>query len=121
MLSRIGSVCGRPLYCDKCTLSKLKLGYARILVEMDSIGEFPEVIKLQDEKGFVFHQKLVCEWRLLVCVSCKKFGHVQQECKDGRPNKMVWKVKDKLLQISGKIKSRSRMYVKDPGGMRKVM
>ncbi|XP_039126841.1 uncharacterized protein LOC120262983 [Dioscorea cayenensis subsp. rotundata] len=44
MLSKIGSVCGNPLYCDKCTLSKVKLGYARILMEMDSSGDFPEMI-----------------------------------------------------------------------------
>lgn len=26
MLSKIGSICGKPLYCDKYTVSKLKLG-----------------------------------------------------------------------------------------------
>lgn len=36
MLSKIGSICGKPLYCDKCALSKMKLGFARILVEMDA-------------------------------------------------------------------------------------
>lgn len=44
MLSRIGSVCGKPIHYDKCTLSKMKLGVARILVEMDSLGEFSDTI-----------------------------------------------------------------------------
>lgn len=59
MLNRIGSIYGKPLYCDKCILLKLKLGYARMLVEIDSSGEFPEMIVLVDEKGNVIQQKVI--------------------------------------------------------------
>ncbi|XP_050207530.1 uncharacterized protein LOC126656948 [Mercurialis annua] len=38
ILSKIGSFCGSPLYCDQCTISKTRLGYARVLVEMDAMG-----------------------------------------------------------------------------------
>lgn len=57
MLSRIGSICGKPLYYDRCTLSKMKLGFARILVEMDASGDFPEVIEMTDENSAEFQQK----------------------------------------------------------------
>lgn len=97
MLSKIGSVCGKPLYCDKCTLSKVKLGFARILVEMEATGEFPECIELADENGKGFMQKVVYEWRPLVCSKCRKFGHLQQDCKLGKVEKLQWKVKDKPI------------------------
>lgn len=32
----------------------MKLGYARILVEMESSGEFPDMIELVDEHRVVF-------------------------------------------------------------------
>lgn len=54
MFSKIGSVCGKSLYCDKCTGSKMKLGYARILVEMESSGEFIDMIELVDEHRVIF-------------------------------------------------------------------
>lgn len=75
MLSRIGSVCGKPIHYDKCTLSKMKLGFTRILVEMDSFGQFPDTIELQDENGVVFNQKVVYEWKHAVYSSYKKFAH----------------------------------------------
>lgn len=54
MLSKIGSVCGVPLHCDKCTLSKMKLGYAQIFVDMDVVSVFLKTIELQDEIRFSF-------------------------------------------------------------------
>lgn len=77
MLSRIGSVCGKPLHCDKYTMSKMKLGFSRILVKMDASGEFLEFIELVDEHGAIFKQKVVYKWRPLVCSNCKKFGHLK--------------------------------------------
>lgn len=100
MLSKIGSVCGRPMYCDKCTLSKVKLGFARILVEMDSSGDFPDLIDLIDEQGNVFRQKVVYDWKPSVCSICRRFGHLGKDCKNNRQEKMVWRVKP--VQQSGK-------------------
>lgn len=62
MLSKIGSVGGVPLHCDKCTLSKMKLGYVQIFVDMDVVGVFPKTIELQDENEIFFYHKVVYEW-----------------------------------------------------------
>lgn len=51
----MGSICGKTLQYNKSTFSKLKLGYARILVEIDAIGEFLESIDLQDKVENVIH------------------------------------------------------------------
>ncbi|XP_050222191.1 uncharacterized protein LOC126672286 [Mercurialis annua] len=81
MLSKIGSTCGAPLYCDQCTLSKTKLDFARILVEMEANGEFPNRVILQDERGAQFSQKIDYEWKPQRCEVCKKLGHLSSNCK----------------------------------------
>ena len=57
MLSKQGNTCRKLLYHDKCSLSRLKLGFTRILIEMDVTGEFLDSIILQDENGIVLHQQ----------------------------------------------------------------
>lgn len=61
---------------DKSLLAKIKvrvggpqsrLGYARLLVEMDLTVDFPESIILEDERGFQLTRKIVYEWRLAKC------------------------------------------------------
>lgn len=57
MLSRIGSICGIPLYIDQCTLNRSRLSYARLLVDMEVNGHFRENVILEDEKGHEFLKK----------------------------------------------------------------
>ncbi|XP_050233351.1 uncharacterized protein LOC126681838 [Mercurialis annua] len=87
MLSKIGSFCGTPLYSDQCTLSKVKLNFARVLVEMEVAGPFPEVVELQDECGNVFKQKIVYEWKPLFCEKCCRMGHSIKNCRVGQNTK----------------------------------
>lgn len=93
MLSKIGSICGKPQYCDKCTISRIKFGYARILVEMDSLGDFHEIIELIDEHGVGFQEKVVYEWKPSICTICKRFGHHKQYCREGTLEVGVEKIK----------------------------
>lgn len=93
MLSKIGSVYGKPLYCDKCTVLKMKMRFARILVEMNFFRDVPEMIELVDEQGVVFQQKVIYEWKPIICSKCRNFGHLQQDCRVGQLGKEVWKVK----------------------------
>ncbi|XP_050215040.1 uncharacterized protein LOC126666126 [Mercurialis annua] len=81
ILSKIGSFCGKPLYCDQCTLSITKLGFARILVEIDATGAYPEVVELQDENGAIFNQRIIYEWKPLICEKCCRMGHTKANCR----------------------------------------
>lgn len=47
---------GKPLFSDQYTENQSKLGYARVLVEMELNGAFPENIVLEDENGGQFIQ-----------------------------------------------------------------
>lgn len=64
-------------------------------MEMDSSGDFPEMIDLVDEKGFVFQPKVVYEWGPSICSNCRKFGHLKQNCLYTKQEKLVWTLKSK--------------------------
>lgn len=55
------------------------MGFTRILVEMDSFGDFPNMIDLVDEQRDVFQQKVIYEWKPTICLNCE-FGHFKQDC-----------------------------------------
>ncbi|XP_074305323.1 uncharacterized protein LOC141640418 [Silene latifolia] len=66
---------------DSATLDKTRLGYARLMVEVEVGQEFPGKIYFKDEKG---NDVCVCveyEWKPAVCGSCKGIGHMKDVCK----------------------------------------
>lgn len=54
-LSRISSL-GIPLYADDCTIKVDRISFARILVEIDVVREFPKKIKVEDPNSRIFEQ-----------------------------------------------------------------
>ncbi|XP_050207769.1 uncharacterized protein LOC126657166 [Mercurialis annua] len=108
MLSKIGSIYGNPLYSDQCTISKAKLNFARVLVEMEVAGLFPESMELQDEFGNVFNQKIVYEWRPLFCDKCCKMGHAKKNCKVNQDiRKAMGKKKNLKMKVQIQLKQKS--------------
>ncbi|XP_058748829.1 uncharacterized protein LOC131621809 [Vicia villosa] len=78
-LSKIGSALGVPLVTDECTASKLRVSYARILVEVDITKELIKEIAIKDCEGRKLMQPVEYEWKPLYCDRCKSIGH---RCKD---------------------------------------
>lgn len=75
-LSKIGSALGIPKCTDECTAHKLRISYARLLVEVDITKKLREHINIKDEKGNIFQQPVEYEWKPLFCERCQKVGHV---------------------------------------------
>ncbi|XP_074285298.1 uncharacterized protein LOC141610899 [Silene latifolia] len=62
-LSRIGSVIGKPLYADECTIKKSRISYARVLIDTDITKPLPDSVTIADPStGKTFVQKAVFEW-----------------------------------------------------------
>ncbi|XP_058761495.1 uncharacterized protein LOC131634890 [Vicia villosa] len=78
-LSKIGSALGVPLVTDECTASKLRVSYARILVEVDITKELIKEITIKDCEGRKLQQPVEYEWKPLYCDRCKSIGH---KCRD---------------------------------------
>jgi hypothetical protein len=91
-LSKIGSALGNPLVTDECTAHKLRVSYARILIEMDVTQELPQSITIRDNEGNKMKQLVEYEWKPLFFGQCQKLGHI---CDKIPPKKTqpVWKPK----------------------------
>ncbi|XP_058741419.1 uncharacterized protein LOC131613795 [Vicia villosa] len=95
-LSKIGSAIGVPLVTDECTASKLRVSYARILVEVDITKALTHEISIKECEGRKLAQKVEYEWRPLYCDQCQKIGH---NCKTKRKEKeKQWLPKPKPLE-----------------------
>ena len=94
-LGKIGSVVGNPLFTDECTAVKLRVTYARILVEVDVTQKLCEEITIRDNHGNRRQQKVEYEWRPQFCEKCQKLGHVCT--KEKRNVKRRWQPKQNGL------------------------
>ena len=62
-LGKIVSAIGSPIVTDECTTSKLRVSYARILVEVDITKELPQEITIRDRSGNKLQQAIEFEWK----------------------------------------------------------
>ncbi|XP_074282927.1 uncharacterized protein LOC141607475 [Silene latifolia] len=83
---------------DNATLDKTRLGYARLMVEVQVGQEFPDKLYFNDEHGRQNCVLVEYEWKPIICSLCKGIGHHQSLCR--KPSKpkpkvtQVWKLKN---------------------------
>ncbi|XP_058762881.1 uncharacterized protein LOC131636267 [Vicia villosa] len=99
-LGKIGSVLGTPLCTDECTANKLRVSYARILVEIDVTSKQKDSIIIRDSIGRKIEHPIEYEWKPKYCEKCMKVGH---NC-DKEKLKVVkqWQQKKDPKQDTGK-------------------
>ena len=88
-LNKIGSAIGTPMVTDECTTHKLRVSYARMLVEVDITRKLVEEIAIKDKDGRKMMQPIEYEWRPKFCDKCQKIGH---QC-GNRVKKKKWQPK----------------------------
>ncbi|CAK8560653.1 unnamed protein product [Lathyrus sativus] len=93
-LSKIGSVIGKPLVTVECTANKLRVSYARILIEVDITQPLIDEITIRNVAGDIIMQPVQYEWRPKFCETCQKLGH---NCED-RGKTQKWIPKPKPLE-----------------------
>lgn len=80
-MTKIAGMVGNPLKADMATIQKDRLTYARVLIEMPLTKEYPKDIMFENEMGKIVHQKVEYEWKPILCMKCKNFGHDISECR----------------------------------------
>ncbi|XP_074305233.1 uncharacterized protein LOC141640282 [Silene latifolia] len=80
-LEKLATLVGKYMRADSATMDKTRLGYARIMVEVEVGQEFPDKIYFKDEKGSIVCVCVEYEWKPVVCGSCKGIGHTKDVCK----------------------------------------
>ncbi|XP_074319503.1 uncharacterized protein LOC141656489 [Silene latifolia] len=86
-LPSIAGLVGKFVQKDKDTQDKVRLSFARVLVELQMDQELPDKVKFLDETGKVVSVGVDYEWIPRSCTSCNGIGHSATQCrKPGRPS-----------------------------------
>ena len=84
-LSYIASAAGTPLFADTTTVSRKRLSYARVCIEIEAGAELIEEIFLtsgtsDDPCADTIKVKVVYQWQPAQCSHCRVFGHSYNTC-----------------------------------------
>lgn len=74
---------GKVLKINNATLTKTRLMYARVLVDMNLADGFPEELFFSNEHDQLITQRVQYDWTPTWCTECKQFGHGMETCKLG--------------------------------------
>ncbi|XP_056688226.1 uncharacterized protein [Spinacia oleracea] len=88
-LFKFVSQLGKPIKRDAATVSRDKLQYARVLVDMPLTQKLPDQVTFMNEHGELVQVPITYEWKLTICDNCKLVGHLAAECKKGK-SKRIW-------------------------------
>ena len=88
-LFKIVSQLGKPIKRDAATVSRDKLQYARVLVDMPITQKLPDQVSFMNEHSELVQVPITYEWRPTVCDNCKLVGHSTIECRKGK-TKRIW-------------------------------
>ncbi|KAL9236908.1 hypothetical protein vseg_011522 [Gypsophila vaccaria] len=86
-LPKIAGLIGQFIKTDSSTHKKTKLGYARVMVEMEVEHRCPQWIAFKDETGETQKVGVKYEWLPITCSNCTGMGHKTEECRKGRSEK----------------------------------
>jgi hypothetical protein len=79
-LSKLASVLGMALQCDKLTATKERVSYARMLVEIDLLAGLRSSINVTLPNGNTLIQRVIYETLPKFCKHCKVLGHSTGAC-----------------------------------------
>lgn len=100
-LSKICSRVGRPISTDKLTLTKERLSFARVLVEVDAASELVHSIGINLPNGKTRMQPVLYEYEPSFCSKCKMIGHLTEKCSAGaKPKDTTMGNKQKVTLVT---------------------
>ncbi|XP_074305749.1 uncharacterized protein LOC141640971 [Silene latifolia] len=80
-LPTIAGLAGKYVKSDQATNDKTRLGFARVMIELNVGQKCPKQVKFMDEAGAVVSIKNKYEWRPDICLKCKGIGHTGDQCR----------------------------------------
>ena len=79
-LSKICSLIGKPIQCDRLTATKARISYARVLIEVDLRESLPDTIQIGLPNGQFIDQLVIFESLPRFCKTCNSIGHLSDSC-----------------------------------------
>ncbi|KAM6562940.1 hypothetical protein CsatB_022938 [Cannabis sativa] len=92
-LSALVSTVGKPIMVDQHTKDRIRVQFARVLVEMDITDTPPRTIQYVNEYGQIVDQNIDYEWLPVKCKSCMGYGHIMANCRKGEMKKKQQELK----------------------------
>ncbi|XP_074293125.1 uncharacterized protein LOC141620054 [Silene latifolia] len=80
-LEKIAGLVGKFIKVDGATGEKTRLGYARIMLELEVGQELPDLLLIKDEKGSEISILVEYKWKPVICTLCKGIGHGKDVCR----------------------------------------
>jgi hypothetical protein len=87
-LSHVASGVRKPLYADRITEEQKRLGFARVLVEIDTASVCPKEVIIQKENGSTISVGIEHPWLPPKRSGCGSFGHAAYAC--AKKERKVW-------------------------------
>lgn len=88
-LSYVASGVGKPLYADKVIEDQKRLGFARVLVEIDINSDCPKEIIICKRNGDTIPIAVEYPWLPPKCSTCGGFGHAAYACAKREKEKLA--------------------------------
>lgn len=85
VLNQLAGYLGIVLKIENATLTKTRLMYARVLVDMNVSDGFSEELYFSNEHDELISQRVQYDWTPTWCSKCAHFGHVAVDCRVGLP------------------------------------
>ncbi|KAJ8432712.1 hypothetical protein Cgig2_009770 [Carnegiea gigantea] len=85
-LSKMGSIIGIPIKTDKYTRDRT-IKYARLLIEVNLEGPFPEFVEFINENG----KQVKFEWLPTKCNHCLMYGYEETFCRKKERVRKEWR------------------------------
>ncbi|XP_058762303.1 uncharacterized protein LOC131635682 [Vicia villosa] len=99
-IGKIASAIGKPIMTDECTAKKLRVSYARVLIEVDVTQELKHQILIRGPQGEKMIQQVDYEWTPPFCKSCNKVGHMckakEEIPRKAKETKKIWEQKKEV-------------------------
>ncbi|XP_074299071.1 uncharacterized protein LOC141630094 [Silene latifolia] len=80
-IQAIAGLVGKFVKKDQETHDKIRLSYARVMVELSMDQSLPAKVKFLDESGHMVFMPVEYEWKPILCTSCNGIGHNAAQCK----------------------------------------
>jgi hypothetical protein len=84
----VASGIGKPLCVDSVIEEQLRIGFARVLVEVSIDSDFPKEIEIVGVDGNRVVVGIEYPWIPIKCMKCKSFGHLAHTCT--KVEKKLW-------------------------------
>jgi len=72
---------GKPIIVDQNIEKRNGLNFARLLVEVGMNAKLPDVVLFRNERSKLIEQKIIYDWKPILCSHCSKYGHAEEVCR----------------------------------------